>query len=53
MKNKISSERDVRKLRSEFRKQYNKFSEDFNKLAIDADLLLGAMEEIIKYGNEK
>ena len=53
MENKIGSERDVRVLRNEFRKQYTKFSEDFNRLAVDADLLLGAMEEIIKYGNKK
>ena len=57
---KISSAKDVRKLREEFRKQYNKFAKDFNEMSLkfrqitkDADLILGAMEEIIKYGNGK
>jgi len=57
---KISSAKDVRKLRGEFRKQYNKFAKDFNEMSIrfrditkDADLILGATEEIIKYGNPK
>ena len=57
---KISSSKDVKKIREEFRKQYNKFAKDFNELSekfrqvsIDADLILGATEEIIEYGNGK
>ena len=57
---KISSSKDVRKLREEFRKQYDRFAKDFNEMSekfrqitIDADLILGATEEIIEYGNGK
>ena len=57
---KISSAKDVRKLREQFKKQYIKFAKDFNEMSLkfrhitkDADLILGATEEIIKYGNPK
>ena len=51
----ISKPEDVARLRRAFRIQYNRFAKDFNeiserfrKITEDADLLLGAMEEIMR-----
>ena len=55
MKTKISTPKDIKKLREAFRIMYSKFAKDFNELgrrfreiSIDADLMLKAAEEIIK-----
>lgn len=48
--------KDIQKLRKAFRTMYSKFAKDFQELgerfrqiSIDADLMLAAAEEIIKY----
>lgn len=60
MTEEMGTPKQIHKLRIAFRKRYNKFNQDYNRiakdmhaLAIDADLVLAAMEEIMDYASTK
>ena len=44
---------DIRKLRKAFLMQYNSFQKKFHEVAEEANVLLGAMEQIIDWSEGK